>query len=44
MDERHNSDYELEYLSYETASENLNHAERFVQRIEAYLADQGIVS
>lgn len=41
MDERHNADYELEMLSYETARENLIHAERFVTRVEEVLADLG---
>jgi uncharacterized protein (UPF0332 family) len=43
MDERHNADYEMEMLSYETASENLDHAERFVRRIEKLLDDQEIL-
>lgn len=43
MDERHNADYELSTLSFETASENLAHAERFVQRIEKILTEQGFL-
>lgn len=43
MDERHNADYELDMLSYETASENLDHAERFVKRVEAVLTSQGFL-
>lgn len=41
MDERHNADYDLETLSYETASENLENAARFVARIERFLTEQG---
>ncbi|MAT99430.1 MAG: hypothetical protein CL608_20000 [Anaerolineaceae bacterium] len=33
-----NVDYEMEMLSYETASENLDHAERFVRRIAARIS------
>ena len=43
MDERHNADYELEMLSYETASENLDHAERFLRRVEDLLTEQGFL-
>lgn len=43
MDERHNADYELEMLSYETASENLDHAERFLRRVEELLTEQGLL-
>ena len=43
MDERHNADYELATLSFETASENLDHAERFVQQIKMILTEQGIL-
>lgn len=41
MDERHNADYDLETLSYETASENLENAARFIARIERFLTEQG---
>jgi uncharacterized protein (UPF0332 family) len=41
MDDRHDADYELEYLSYETAGQNLNHAERFIKRVEEVLTNQG---
>lgn len=41
MDERHNADYDLETLSYETASENLENAARFVARIERFLTERG---
>jgi uncharacterized protein (UPF0332 family) len=44
MDERHNADYELDMLSYETAVENLQHAERFVKRVAEVLADQGFLA
>jgi uncharacterized protein (UPF0332 family) len=43
MDMRHNADYELEILSYETASENLGHAERFLKRVEELLTKQGLL-
>jgi len=43
MDERHNADYELEMLSYETAAENLDHAERFLKRVEELLIEQGFL-
>ena len=42
MDERRNADYELEMLSYETALENLAHAERFLTRVEEVLASLGV--
>lgn len=41
MDERHNADYELEMLTYETALENLDHAERLLKRVEEVLAELG---
>lgn len=44
MDERHNADYALAVLSYETASENLDHAKRFVERVNEVLIDQGFLS
>lgn len=43
MDERHNADYDLAPLTFETAAENVGHAERFVQRIEEILSEQGIL-
>lgn len=43
MDERHNADYELEMLGYETALENLEHAERFLKRVEELLIAQGFL-
>lgn len=44
MDERHNADYELEMLSCEIAIENLQHAERFLKRVEELLTEQGFLS
>ena len=44
MDERHNADYELDMLSYETALENLAHAERFLKRVEEVLISLGALS
>lgn len=41
MDERHNADYALAALSYETASENLDHAKHFIERVDEVLTDQG---
>lgn len=43
MDERHNADYELAPLTLQTAAENVDHAERFVQRIEEILSEQEIL-
>jgi uncharacterized protein (UPF0332 family) len=44
MDERHFADHESGALSLESASENLEHAERFVLQIEKLLTEQGILS
>lgn len=44
MGERHAGDYELEPLDYATASRNLEHAEKFVDRIEQALREMGINS
>ncbi|GEM_PF-7017903 len=43
MNDRHEGDYSLEYLSYETAARDLTWADRFVQRVERLLAEMGVI-
>jgi len=43
MEERHAGDYELNPLDYDTAVRNLEHAERFVHRIEQVLREMGAI-
>jgi len=41
MEERHAGDYGLDSLDYDTATRNLEHAERFIHRIEQILREMG---
>lgn len=41
MEERHAGDYGLDSLDYDTATRNLEHAERFIHRIEQVLREMG---
>jgi uncharacterized protein (UPF0332 family) len=43
FDERNSADDDIAKITFESASENLEHAERFVKRIEKILTEQGIL-
>jgi len=44
MDDRHDGDYSLDYLSYETALRDLDWAERYVKRVELLLKKMGAMT